>query len=248
MIEEAEKVVEIDEKIYWLGVYEENAVLRSNIYLIDDDEDAVLIEPGSAKYFDVFYEKLKSVVDPEKINYIFVSHQDPDVASCIPLLEKKLNKKFTIITHTRTTFLLPFYDIKSSYYTVDTNKWKLVLKSGRILRFLFMPYCHFPGMIVMYDTKSRILFSGDLFGGFSYRWKLFADEWYIEAMKAFHEHYMPSREILSHNISKLEKLDIKMIAPQHGSIIAKDIEKYIETLKNLECGDYLYVRDDILEE
>ncbi len=239
------EAVEIWDDIYWLGIYDENAFLRSNAYLIDDGDDVVLIEPGSVKYFDTFYKKLKSVVDPERVNYIFVSHQDPDVASCIPLLEKRLKKTFTVITHTRTTFLLPFYGIKSNYYTVDTNRWKLVLKSGRLLRFIFMPYCHFPGMTIMYDTKSRILFSGDLFGGFSYRWKLFADEWYIEAVKAFHEHYMPSKEILSHNISKLEKLDIRMIAPQHGSIIDKNVEKYIELLKNLECGDYLYVNDDV---
>lgn len=238
------RAIEIDDGIYWLGWNEENSAFRSNPYLIDDGEEVVLLEPGSVPHFNIFYKKLESVVEPERINYIFVSHQDPDLCTGIPLLEKKLNKTFTILTHTRTTFLLPFYGIKSDYYAVDMNNWRLVLKSGRELRFIFMPYCHFPGMTVMYDTKSRILFSGDLFGGLSYNWSLYADEWYIEAMKAFHEHYMPSKEILKHNMSKLDKLDIKMIAPQHGSIINRDVSKYIEALKELNCGEYMLMGEE----
>ena len=238
------RAIEIDDGIYWLGWTEENSAFRSNPYLIDDGEDVVLLEPGSVPHFSIFYKKLESVVEPERVNYIFVSHQDPDLCTGIPLLEERLGKTFTILTHTRTTFLLPFYGIKSRYYAVDMHGWKLKLKSGRELKFIFMPYCHFPGMTIMYDTKSRILFSGDLFGGLSYNWSLYADEWYIEAMKAFHEHYMPSKEILRHNMSKLEKLDIKMIAPQHGSIIREDVQKYIEALKNLDCGEYMLLGEE----
>jgi len=86
----------------------------------------VLLEPGSVPHFNIFYKKLESVVEPERINYIFVSHQEPDLCTGIPLLEKKLNKTFTILTHTRTTFLLPFYGIKSDYYAVDMNHEQLV--------------------------------------------------------------------------------------------------------------------------
>ena len=43
-------------------------------------------------------------------------------------------------------------------------------------------------------------------------------------------------------MEKFEKLDLEMIAPQHGSIIKKEkIKSSIEFLKNLECGLYLKI-------
>lgn len=55
---------------------------------------------------------------------------------------------------------------------------------------------------------------------------------------------MPSREILRHSISKFEKLRLKRIAPQHGSVIPKDLIKPVtDKLKNLECGIFLMARD-----
>lgn len=124
---------------------------------------------------------------------------------------------------------------------MDENDWKLTLKSGRTLQFISTPYLHFPGAFMTYDEKSKVLFSSDIFGALSYDWDLYANEYYIEAMKAFHESYMPSREILKHSMDKLDDLDIELIAPQHGSIIKKNqVREYIETLKNLECGANLY--------
>lgn len=66
----------------------------------------------------------------------------------------------------------------------------------------------------------------------------------MEAMKAFHENYMPSSRIVNFAMKKLEKLDIRTIAPQHGSVIRENISAYIDTLKDLQCGDYLLEEGD----
>jgi flavorubredoxin len=143
------------------------------------------------------------------------------------------------VTHSRAWFLIPFYGTRSEYYRVDENGWKLTLRSGRTLRFIFTPYLHFPGAIMTYDEKSKILFSSDVFGGISYDWGLYAKEWYLEAVKAFHENYMAHHDYLKHAMEKLEKLDISMICPQHGSIIPKDkVKEFIAALKDLPCGSF----------
>ena len=91
-----------------------------------------------------------------------------------------------------------------------------------------------------YDEKSKILFSSDVFGGISYDWDSYAKEWYLEAVKAFHENYMAHHDYLKNAMEKLERLDISMICPQHGSIIPGDKAKdYINALKNLECGSFI---------
>lgn len=238
---DVDKAVKLDDGIYWVGYFDESASLHCNPYIIDDGEDVVFIEPGSIPHYPIVLSKVVSIVDIRRINYILASHQDPDLCASIPKFEEVINRKdLKVVTHSRAAILMAHYGFKAPFYYVDQNEWKLTLKSGRTLRFIFTPYCHFPGMFVTYDEKSKILFSGDIFGAFSYDWNLFANKYYIEAMKAFHENYMPSKEILNRAMEKIEKLDIKMICPQHGSIIDKNIQKYINALKELDPGDYMY--------
>ena len=72
---------------------------------------------------------------------------------------------------------------------------------------------------------------------------MFADEWsslsYLEAMKAFHEHYMPSSDILGAAMDVFAQLDLERIAPQHGSVIRQDLPLYIDALRHLPCGSLL---------
>lgn len=236
------KAIEIADNIFWIGLDEKNSGLRCNPYIIIDESDVVLIEPGSVTHFPYVLKKVESLVDLSKINKILVSHQDPDLCAGIPLFKDKINNPdLEIITHSRASVLIDHYGAELPYYLVDQNNWNLTLKSGRKLDFIFTPYLHFPGSFVTLDSISKILFSGDLFGAFTFNWSLYADQDYVEAMKAFHENYMPSKEILNHSMKKLEKQQIEMIAPQHGSIISKDqITEMISALKELDCGDYIF--------
>ena len=46
---------------------------------------------------------------------------------------------------------------------------------------------------------------------------------YFEQMRAFHEHYMPSGEILAHALEEIRRLDLRLIAPQHGLVIPEEL-------------------------
>jgi len=239
---DSSKAVEITDGVYWVGYNEGDSGLRCNPYLIVEDDEAMLIEPGSVPHFPYVYKKVKEVVDPKKINRILATHQDPDLCASIPIFKNKIqNPDLTIITHTRASVLITHYGAELPYYLVDQNHWRYEMSSGRALRFIFTPYLHFPGSFVSYDEQTKTLFSGDLFGAFTFEWNLYAGEGYVEALKAFHENYMPSNDILSHSMKKLEKLDIERIAPQHGSVIPRPmVAEVITCLKELECGDYLF--------
>lgn len=234
----SQNVVEIAKDIYWVGGNDQDGGLHCNPYLIVDGEEAVLIDPGSVLDFEYVFENVCSIVPLEKIKYVILHHQDPDFCASVPLFEQK-GAKFKIVTHWRTQTLVKYYGIKSEYYIVNNNEFKLTLKSGRVLGFVPTPYLHFPGSIATYDYNSKILFSSDLFGAFSYEWSLFAADGYMEKMKAFHEHYMPSNDILRPVMEVLLGMDISMIAPQHGSIIKDNVIKYIKALRDLQCGSFL---------
>jgi flavorubredoxin len=239
--------VSVAEGIHWIGFEDKSAGFRCNPYLMVDKGQAILFEPGSIPHFPQVLSKLCKLVPFESITHIIVSHQDPDLCAAIPRFEELIygtGGACQIVTHSRASVLIAHYGVKSSFYHVDANDWKLTLNSGRELKFVFTPYMHFPGAFMTFDAKSGVLFSGDVFGAFSFDWTLKAGGHYIEAMRAFHENYMPSREIVASAMTKLEKLDIRIIAPQHGSVIDRNPREYIAALKNLDCGDYVYGTGD----
>ncbi len=234
--------MEIGENIHWVGFHDAEAGFHCNPYLVIDGDQAILFDPGSVPHFPQVLAKVCKLVDFTQITHIVATHQDPDLCGAIPKFEELIygnGGSCEIVTHSRASVLIAYYGVRSKFYCIDSNDWKLKLNSGRELSFVYSPFMHFPGAFMTYDKKSKILFSGDIFGGLSFDWSLYANENYVEAMNAFHENYMPSQEIVRNVMEKVEELDLEMIAPQHGSIINKDIQKYITSLKNLEYGHNL---------
>lgn len=239
------KPVELKDGIHWIGAVTTDTSLHCNPYLLIDGDEAVLFDPGSMLHMGGVLKKLLCMVDLKMIKYVVVHHEDPDVCASIPLLER-MGGDFKIVTHAKSAVLIRHYNVTSEFYYVSRsqNDRKLILKSGRVLQFYPAWFCHFPGAIMTYDAKSKILFTGDLFGGLSNEWNLFADKSYVHAMNAFHENYIPSTRILNIVLKQLDGLDIDIIASQHGSIINKDIDFFINTLKNLKCGVDFFLTDD----
>ncbi len=228
--------------IYWVGFADGKAGFSNNPYLIVDGDEAVLIDPGSRlpEHYNIVRKKVESVVDPKKIKYMIVNHQDPDLCAALPLFAEIASPDVKIVAQLRTSLFLPYYGVTTEVIPVDDGD-TLTLKSGRILTFVTTPYVHFAGAMVVYDEKTKTLFSSDIFAAFSINWTLYADEneYYIEAFKAFTEPYIGCKKPLLSAIEKASKVPIDRICPQHGSIIDKDIPKYIEAAKNLEVGAWL---------
>ena len=230
--------IEVAKGVYWVGYYDEGANFHCNPYLLVDGEEAVIFDPGSILDYPKVASKIFSVIGPDQVDYIVLHHQDPDLCASVPLLEDVIqNQALRIVTHSRAGILIRYYGVKSRVYNVDQHQFSLTLKSGRCLRFMTTPFCHFPSAIVTYDEKEKLLFSSDLFAAISTDWHLFAHEGYERQMEAFHVGYMPSHRHLNAVMERFSKLDIGMILPQHGSIIKeKMIPPCIDFLKQLPCG------------
>ncbi len=235
--------IEIAKDIYWIGMYLENDPFQCHPYLIKNGDESILIDPGSMLEFKETVRKVKSVIDMKSIKYIVLHHQDPDLVAAVPEIEKLIHRDdLLIVTHSRMSLLIKHYLVTSDYYEIDKNKNQLITSNGYKLEFLTTPYCHSPGAFVSYEPRTKTLFSGDIFGGIEESWEFYAKEDYFEKAKQFHEEYMPSKDIFNYALSKIEKLDINLIAPQHGSIIEKKyISDLIQKMKNLDCG--LYIED-----
>ena len=238
---------EIAEGVWWVGCNIEGDEFQCHSYLIEHGDQSVLIDPGAPVSFVETLGKIAKVTPFENIRYFVCHHPDPDITAALPQIDGLLTRSDAfLVSHWRAYSLLKHYELKHlSPFLIEKEGWRLDL-NGRVLEFRFTPYAHFPGAFVTYDTQTKTLFSSDLLGGFSGGFQLFAkDLGYFEQIRPFHEHYMPSNEVLRNAISNFSDLELDRIAPQHGSIIERPlIEPNLAQLAQLECGLYLMAKQD----
>jgi flavorubredoxin len=237
--------------VAWVGS-SENFIFRCNAYLISSGDKNVLLDPGGIQHFPQVKDRVSQLIDPREVTHIVSHHQDPDVAGSTPKW-LEINPEITIVTTPRTKVLLP-------YYGFDRNKVKwldvsvlddtmLELGDGSTLIFLTAPFLHFPDAFVTYDSKSKLLFSGDIFAAIQQKWELIVSDFekHKTEMMYFHVYYMASNKALKYFVNKVKPFPIDAIVPQHGSIIPKEFVKdALEFLENLKCGiDLLYEESPI---
>lgn len=236
------EAVQVNDGIYWVGFSDTKAGFSNNPYLLIEGDSVVLFDPGSRlpEHFNIVKKKIESIIPIEKINTIVVHHQDPDLCASIPLFEEMIGiNNFDLISTMRTSLLLPYYGIRSEITTIEDGDI-MGLDNERELMFITSPYLHFAGAHVSYDLKTKTLFSSDIFAAFSVDWNLYANENYAEAMRIFHEPYIPHKSAIEKFAEKIKDLEINMICPQHGSVIKKqDIPRCMEALLKFEVGSWL---------
>ncbi|SFV57379.1 beta-lactamase domain protein [hydrothermal vent metagenome] len=239
-------------KIYWVGTTSSKA-LRSNIYLIKDRNEGIIIDCGSRGQFQETLERIKQVMPISYITRIFANHQDPDVTSAMADW-LKLNPNIEIIASPSTNTLIEHYlpDGETYNYFNTERSPTLTLDSGAVLEFIPSPFMHFAGAVSVYDRHTKTLFSGDIWAAISLEWKLILEDDFdehIENMDFFHQGYIGSNKAARNFLINFKDKEVKHIMPQHGSIILEEnVNKAFSYLKNLKCGMDYYpnITDDDL--
>ena len=244
--------LEIAEGVYWVGIRLPNDTFQCHAYLIDNGRDSVLLDPGSPLTIEATLAKVDQVCGLDAVRYLVCHHPDPDIAASLPYLSERLTRDdVEVVTEWRAKALIKHYGHRFGYYLVDGNGWRLPLGPDRELEFQLTPYLHFPGAMVSYDTRTRVLFSSDLFGGFVPDSSTLVShdvDYIIDNARPFHQHYMPSTELLDAGLSRVQERwpDIAMIAPQHGHVIPQEVVTPAFTaLKGIDCGVFQLADADL---
>jgi serine phosphatase RsbU (regulator of sigma subunit) len=244
-IPDYDKAVKITDHAYWVGTYDPTDRFQCNSYLILLDDRGIIIDPGSVLYLESLLRKVTQLIELKNISHIIIQHQDPDVAGNIAMLMERIrssdNPICKIVTHERTSALIRHYGGNLKFeYSNRLSGEILQLGNDNELHFIHTPYLHAPGAIATYFNTDKVLFSGDIFGGMTDNWQLFAGDNYFQEISAFHKEYMPSKELLLFSMTKFEHYDIERIAPQHGSVMnRKQAAAMIEAFKDFDCGLYI---------
>jgi len=263
-----DQIIKITDGTYWVG-HRDGTLLERNTYLRVFEAKGkpsinLLIDPGPPQDFMEITRKVSEVIgDTRKLHISFLNHQDPDVAFNASYLQKA-NPHMQVLCSEDTWRLVKFYDLRQeSYKAVERfPELKAKLSTGHKLQFVPTPFCHFRGATMLYDLETRILFTGDLFGGLSYQPDFMASERSWDGIKTFHQIYMPSKEALALAVKNIRNLDPAPVAlaPQHGGIISGAlVEHFLQKIEKLPVGlnlildsrnksNYLAAMNDLLIE
>ncbi len=242
-------VVEIAPDTFWVG-RRQGALLGCNPYLRrfrhEGREVTLLIDPGGEADWAVVRRKTAAVCGSlERLDYVFVNHQDPDVAGVVPqILAEACSARLVGSRDTWRLLQVRGLDGQRFVATESVSGGEVALPALERLEFVPSPFCHFRGAVMLYDPASRVLFTGDLGAGLSDVAGLVAGNQGLVGVTLFHQIYMPSSWALAAAVARIRALDPApaVLAPQHGALWLGDaIAGLLDHLEQLPVGiDLLY--------
>ncbi|MBO4336233.1 MAG: FprA family A-type flavoprotein [Desulfovibrio sp.] len=227
------QALEIAKDIFWVGCVDYDhrdfhgystspAGTTYNAYLIKDQKN-VLVDTVSPGFGKTLLCRLAKTLDPEKIDYIVCNHMEMDHAGSLAEIVERTKPEKIFVSQTGMKSLAGYY---------PGNDWPLVaVKSGdaislgqRQIIFQETRMLHWPDSMVSYIPEEKLLISNDIFGQNIASSVRFVDEYgkqdeYLQRIKEyFYNIVLPYSPMVLKALPVLEKLDIKMIAPDHGLI------------------------------
>ena len=110
---------------------------------------------------------------------------------------------------------------------------------GKTLLFKETPYLHTEETMITYCVEDKILYPCDIFSSHVASDVLFNDEVPFDITEDYIGYYQaiihPHRRYVRTLMEAIADLDIQMIAPSHGFILRKDIQKYIDIYEKMSA-------------
>lgn len=232
------KAVPVTDGIYWVGAKNPelrvfDIVMRTengttyNSYLVMGDRIA-LVETVKSGYEEELLSRIKSVVAPERIDYIVINHTEPDHSGALgPLLEKMPNAT-VVASKVALRFLREM--VNREFPCMAVAGGDRIDLGGKTLSFISAPFLHWPDSMFTFVPEEKLLFTCDAFGCHYCSEDIFNDlAGDIESdYKYYYDVIMsPFAGYVQEAIKKIEPLEFNTIAPSHGPVLRKDPREYV---------------------
>lgn len=193
-----------------------------NSYLLLD-ESVVVFDTVDKNKKNEWLKNLNDSLDNRNVDYLIVSHLEPDHSSCILDLALKYPNMKLIMSLKAKSMLENFFSIKNEIIVVKEGD---TLTFGKhTISFIMAPMVHWPEVMMEYDITDKLLFSADGFGKFG---ALSCNEEWIDEARRYYINIVgkygnPVQAVLK----KSSSLDIKAILPLHGPILSSNLSYYL---------------------
>lgn len=218
----------------------EERYLAVNQFLIVQHDSGILIDPGSRAVFGEVYDAVAQHMEPQHLKYIFFSHQDPDLASSIAEWSVATPAKL-VVSGIWTRFMAHYGLMDTTRLTAIPDKGAKIGFGEDFLQFIPAHFLHSPGNFSLYDSRSKILFSGDIGAAVMSPLNVYKEVGEFAAhqplLEGFHKRYMAGNRFCRAWVAAVRRYEIAMIAPQHGAVFkGENVDKFLEWFETLECG------------
>jgi flavorubredoxin len=214
--------------------------VQANQHVIVHDNAAMILDPGGHKIYSKVMAATKTVLGPARLETIFLSHQDPDIVAAVN--GWLMTTDATAYASKLWTRFIPHFGmdhlVADRLVGIPDEGTKLPLGSSHVI---VVPahFLHSAGNFHVYDPVSKILYSGDLGASMGADSTEVSDfDKHREYMDGFHRRYMASGRALKIWARTARKLDIEVIAPQHGALFrGKDmVARFFAWAEELQVG------------
>lgn len=228
--------ITISDSIKYIGVDDTTLDLFESQYIVPNgvsynsyvilDEKVAVMDTVDARKTDEWFSNLTNTLNGRTVDYIVISHLEPDHAANIQMLAEKYPQAKLVLSAKAKAMLPQFFDI------ADLDSRCMAVAEGEelslglhTLKFFMAPMVHWPEVMVEYETTEKVLFSADGFGKFG---ALSADEdWACEARRYYFNIVGKYGAPVQALLKKAATLDIQTICPLHGPILKEDLGYYI---------------------
>jgi flavorubredoxin/flavin reductase (DIM6/NTAB) family NADH-FMN oxidoreductase RutF len=201
-----------------------------NSYIIRGDKIA-LVDTSHAKFRQLYLDTLTGLIDPQKIDYLIISHTEPDHSGLVKDVLALAPQVTVVGAKVAIKFLedlvhQPFnQQIVKSGETID-------LGQGHVIEFVNAPNLHWPDTIFSYDRGTGILYTCDAFG-----MHYCSDDAFDEDLKAIEPDYRfyydclmaPNARSVLGAMKRMDGLgDINLVANGHGPLLRHNLTELLD--------------------
>lgn len=228
------QAVMLRDGFFWTGIMDEKLRVFDiimytefgttyNSYVLKAGDKTVLFETVKAVFFEQYLEKLQDVMDVTRIDYLVVSHTEPDHAGSIERLLEYSPQMKILATSCALGFLREI--VNRDFVGIAVKDGQEMAIGSRTLRFLIVPNLHWPDTMYTFIQEEQILVTCDSFGAHYCVPGVTSDgiereEEYEGALRYYFDNIIgPFKPYMLQALERVEHLDITMIATGHGPVL-----------------------------
>jgi flavorubredoxin len=205
--------------------------------------EPVIVDTGAPMHHDLWLEKTFSVVEPEDVRWVFLSHDDGDhTGALLDVLELCPNATLVV-----NFFIVERLALEKPALPLERMRW---IEPGgsfdagdRTLRLFKPPIFDGPATRGLYDTKTAAMWIVDSFAcltpGAIYDVHDLPRDLVAESLPAFNSlvspwHQWLDPEVYSRHVDEVEGLGVLTVASAHGPVMTGDaIHEAFDTVRSL---------------
>ena len=228
------ETLQLKDNFYWTGILDHDLRVFDiimytefgttyNSYVLKTGGKTVLLETAKAKFFPEYLEKLKTVADPHKIDYLIVNHTEPDHSGSVEMLLEWNPSMKIVATGCAINFLKNI--VNRDFYSIPVKDNETMKIGDKTFRFLVVPNLHWPDTMYTYIEEDKTLVTCDSFGShYAFdgilRSKVEDEEGYMRATKYYFDCIIgPFKPYMRKALERVREMDIDMICTGHGPVL-----------------------------